>query len=156
MHQIANDWRTSNNWPYPYVCPDRAAALEPYGVMIQNAWQRQTLLGDHHFKPKTGELNAPGEKMVRWIADEAPAGHRAIYVRRGETAEETAARMVSVRQMVARISPESSSVPVVESSARPLGYPSGWPTAKDTTISPKWPISVPTNIYLPHTENRNK
>ncbi len=149
VQSVVSDFRQANLWPYPYVGADRQAVPAFFGPMVQNGWRRQNLLADHHFKPDSGALNAPGEKMVRWIVNEAPSQHRAVFVRRAETADGTKARLTAVEQFAAKVSIDGTVPPIVETMVRPAGYPADWPNAKDATISRKWPINVPNNIYLP-------
>ena len=48
-------------------------------------------LGDHHFLGSSGKLTEAGELKVRWIVEQVPRHHRAIFVRQAATPEETAA-----------------------------------------------------------------
>lgn len=150
VQSVVSDFRQANQWPYPYVCEDRLAVPAPFAVMVENGWRRQNLLADHHFKNDTGELNAAGEKMVRWIVNEAPTQHRAIFVRRADTVNTTKSRLAAVEKFAAKASYDGTVPPIAETSIRPAGYPADWPNAKDATISRKWPINVPTNVYIPH------
>lgn len=152
VDSIAKDTCEVNQWPYPYLCPDRLAVHAPFAIMVQNGWRRQNLMGDQHFQEKTGALNDTGRQMVRTIAQDENAQHRMIYVSRAATSEETAARIAAVQKHVAQVAP-TNKVPVNETTLRPAGYPVGWPSNKDTSISRKFPISVPSNIYLPKAES---
>jgi hypothetical protein len=150
VQSVVSDFRQANQWPYPYLGEDRQAVPAPFAIMVENGWRRQNLLADHHFKNETDELNAAGEKMVRWILNEAPAQHRAIFVRRGDTVNATKSRLAAVEKFAAKASYDGTVPPITETTIRPAGYPADWPNAKDVTISRKWPINVPTNIYIPH------
>jgi hypothetical protein len=149
VQSVVSDFRQANLWPYPYVCADREAVPPSFAIMVQNGWRRQNLLAEQHFKSDGGELNAAGEKMVRWIVNEAPTQHRAIFVRRTETPEGTKARLAAVEQFAAKVSMDGTVPSILETNIRSAGYPADWPNAKDSTISRKWPINVPNNIYLP-------
>jgi hypothetical protein len=148
VESIAKDTCEVNQWPYPYVCPDRAAVRAPFEIMVQNGWRRQNLMGDQFFQEKTGALNDAGQQVVRSIALDSVPQHRQIYVSKAASPEETAARIAAVQKHVEKFSP-AGSVPVLATTMRPTGYPASWPNAKDTTIGRKFPIAVPNNIYLP-------
>jgi hypothetical protein len=116
--------------------------------MIENAWRRQNLLAESHFTADNS-LSPAGQKKVRWILTQAPTQHRTIYVRRGETAEETVARVNSIRQYAVKALPDVPPPNVLETHISPAGYPAGWPGAKDETLLRKFQPSVPSNLYLP-------
>jgi len=145
---LARDFAEVNNWPCPYVCWDREAVVAPFPGMIENAWRRQNLLAECHFTADNS-LSPAGQQKVRWILTEAPMQHRTIYVRRGETAEETCARVNSIRQYAAKALPETSPPSILETNVSPPGYPAGWPGAKDETLTRKFQSSVPDKLYLP-------
>jgi len=148
IRALARDFAEVNNWPYPYVCWDREAVRAPVPGMIENAWRRQNLLAEYHFTDDNS-LTPAGQQKVRWILTEAPIQHRTVFVRRGETAEETAARVNSVRQYTAKAFPEASPANVLETYISPPGYPAGWPGAKDETLSRKFQTSLPEKLYVP-------
>jgi len=152
---IADDYRQANRWPFPYVCPDRQAVAAPFQIMIDNGWRRQNLVADQHFKGKKGELSAAGERMIRWIVQEAPRQHRTIFVRRADTEEETAARMAAVQQFAIKVSSDGNVPPVLETTVSPAGHPADWPNPRDSSISRKYPITVPNN-YLPHSDEKTE
>src|SRR5262245_47868872 len=65
-HYVKRGYHRNKAWPWPYVCPDRIAVREPFGVMVENGWQRQNLLGDYHFNPDSKGLTKAGELKVQW------------------------------------------------------------------------------------------
>jgi hypothetical protein len=138
IHHIYDDFRRHNEWPYPYVCPARAAVRAPFAQMVEAGWQRQNLLGDHHFN-EMHQLNEAGRLKVRWIINEVPAQHQAIFVHQGETAEETATRMVAVNQYVGAMVAEGPRPAVTETGI----YPVGWPAARIDSISQKFESAAP-------------
>ncbi len=155
VRSIADDYRQANAWPYPYVCPDRQAVVAPFEIMIDNGWRRQNLVADQHFKGKKGELSPGGERMIRWIVQEAPRHHRTIFVRRADTEEETAARVAAVQHFAAKVSTDGNVPQVLETTVSPAGHPADWPNPRDSSISRKYPITVPNN-YLPHGESQQQ
>jgi hypothetical protein len=90
-------------WPYPYVCPDRMAVREPFGIMIENGWRRQNLLGEHHFNPLGTGLTKAGELKVQWIMTQAPPAHRTVFVERSVEPSITASRVAAARDYATQI-----------------------------------------------------
>ena len=130
VQSIAKDTCEVNQWPNPYLCPDRAAVRAPFEIMVQNGWRRQNLMGDHFFKEKTGALNEAGQQVVSSIAIDSVPQHRMIYVSRATTPDETAARIAAVQKQVEKFSP-AGSVPVLATTMRPTGYPANWPNPEE-------------------------
>jgi len=145
---LARDFAEVNNWPCPYVCWDREAVRAPIPGMIENAWRRQNLLADYHFTADNN-LSPAGKHKVRWILTEAPIQHRTIFVRRAESAEETVARVNSIRQYAEKALPGAGPASILETYASPPGYTAGWPGAKDETLSRKFQTSLPDKLYVP-------
>lgn len=106
-------YRQNADWPWPYVCPDRTAAREPFAIMVQNGWRRQNLLGAHHFAPDGEKLTTAGELKVRWILTQAPAAHRDIFVVRDIDPAITAHRVATARQFGQKVAIDGRT-PLVE------------------------------------------
>jgi hypothetical protein len=117
------EFKRRNCWPKPFNYPDRQAARAPFYTMVSNGWERQNMLGDHHFIRGTGELTEAGKLKVRWILTAAPPHHRDVYVHRAITADETAARMHSVRFAAAEIVPERGLPGILETDIPEYGWP---------------------------------
>jgi hypothetical protein len=96
-------YHTNDLWPWPYICPDRAAVREPFAIMVNNGWRRQNLLGPHHFDPQKGTLTTAGELKVHWIMTQAPPERRGIFVERSLDAAVTAQRVEAAREYAARV-----------------------------------------------------
>ncbi len=111
-----------NQWPEPWLCPDRQSVRAPMAVMIANGWRRQNMLTDLHFTDNN-QLTEAGDLMVRWILNEAPHAHRVIYVHRGTTGENTAARMAVVALAAQRAAPGQPIPPILETSISDAGWP---------------------------------
>jgi hypothetical protein len=90
-------------WPWPYTCPDRIAAREPFEIMIRNGWRRQNLLGGHYFEPGTNKLNVAGELQVRWIMTQAPPARRQVFIEQSVDPNITEARLAEVRNYASRV-----------------------------------------------------
>jgi len=117
------EFKRRNCWPKPFNYPDRYTVRAPFHAMVNNGWERQNMLGDHHFAKGTGELTEAGKLKVRWILTAAPQHHRGVYVHRAGTADETAARMQSVRLAAAEIAPERGLPPIIETDIPEYGWP---------------------------------
>jgi hypothetical protein len=100
---VARDIKRRNCWPEPFDAPDRYAVRSPFGVMVDNGWRRQNLLGDYHFVDQGGELTEAARIKIRWIVTEAPVQHRTIYVQAASNPQLTAARIDSVQQLTAQL-----------------------------------------------------
>ncbi len=125
-------------WPDPFDCADRATVRAPYVAMVANGWRRQNMLGEFHFEPDTGQLNEAGKLKVRWILTSGPQQHRLIYVHVAEKSEETAARMASVQQLAAQITP-SDLPPILPTTIAD----DGWPADHVDLIGRKYQQSTP-------------
>lgn len=136
---VVRDFKRNNCWPEPFVRPDRQAVRAPFGVMVHNGWRRQNMLGDHHFKEQSAALNEAGEIKVRWIMTQAPPHHRTIYVHRGNTADETSARVEAVQQVAMGFA-EGDQLPAVAVTNIDA---TGWPATNVDMIQRAWVQSSP-------------
>lgn len=100
---IKHGYRENAMWPWPYVCPDRIAAREPFCVMINNGWRRENLLGAHHFIAETNQLNAAGQLRVQWIMTQAPPERRSIFVERSLDQGVSNQRMAAVQEYATQV-----------------------------------------------------
>ena len=100
LESIPRDTARRNCWPVPFVYPDRQSTREPFVTMVCNGWQRQNMLSAQHFDAATGKLTEAGQAKIQWILDEAPEQHRAIFVRRARTPQETADHVAAVQRFV--------------------------------------------------------
>jgi hypothetical protein len=103
VHYVRSGYHENRLWPWPYICPDRAAVREPFAMMVDNGWRRQNLLGPHHFDPATGKLTTAGELKVHWIMTQAPPDRRQIFVERSLESSVTASRLDAAREYAARV-----------------------------------------------------
>ncbi len=149
IEAMARDTCEVNSWPNPYVGWDRAAQRAPYPGMIANAWRRQNLLADYHFGADGAQLSEAGQSKIRWILTEAPVEHRTVFVRRGETPQQTASRMDAVKEYALKVAPEGGPPNVIESNVGPAGYPAGWPGGKNPTLNQKFQGYYPAGAYVP-------
>jgi hypothetical protein len=146
---VARDVKRRQCWPRPFVCPDRQAAREPFAIITGNGWEQQNLVGDLHFEGATGQLSEAGRIKVLWVLNEAPEQHRIVYVRRAINPEETAARMASVMDVVAKnTTPGQPPAQVLESNKSV----EGWPADRIDAVGQKFQQATP-DPKLPAPQN---
>ena len=97
-HNVHVGTQRNNAWPDPFNEADAMQVVAPFEVMKNNGWRVHNTIGHELFRDGDGALLASGNKRVEWIASQAPTNRRDVYVMRGRTAEETQARVASVRQ----------------------------------------------------------
>jgi uncharacterized membrane protein YgcG len=107
-------------------------------IMAANGWRRQNMLTDLHFTD-TNDLTEAGDLLVRWILNEAPQARRVIYVHRGTTGEDTAARMAVVAKAAQRAAPSQPIPPILETSISDVG----WPAREVEIISRRYDATIP-------------
>ncbi len=144
-YTVVRDTKRRNCWPKPFVSADRRAVRAPFLAMVSNGWERQNMLGDHHFGEDGAQLTEAGLLKVRWILVEAPKQHRSIYVHIGEDAEQTAARIAAVQQRAAEFAINGQMPPVLESRRSDQG----WPASQVDVIGRKFSAATPDPVLPP-------
>jgi len=122
-HYIKTGFHRNVVWPWPYICPDRAAVRGPFAVMVRNGWRRQNLLGSYLFNPTTNQLTTAGELEVRWIMTQAPPAYRQVFIERSIDPSVTAARIAATRDYAQRISLDGQVPQVFETDLMAEGRP---------------------------------
>lgn len=97
-HQFHVDTHRNNAWPDPFNEADARDVVAPFEVMKQNGWRLHNTIGNDLFREGDGVLMASGTNAVHWIATQAPASRRTIFVLKGQSPIETESRLASVRQ----------------------------------------------------------
>jgi hypothetical protein len=120
---VKRDWRRNNCWPEPFVYPDRASVWAPQVMMVDAGWQRQNVLGAHHFQRNSTELNQLGMLRVHTILAQNPPQRRNIYVERAMSDDETMARVDAAQRAAVEMVPYGDLPPVLVSSAGPAFRP---------------------------------
>jgi hypothetical protein len=138
-HSVVQDVKRRNCWPKPFMYSDRQAAREPFALMVNNGWQRQNVLMDIHFESGGTQLSEAGRRKVLDILNVAPAQHRAIYVYRAATPQDTAIRIGTVQQFVAQSAYQGQVAPIFESN-RP---DEGWPAEQVEMVNRKFQAAMP-------------
>ena len=99
-HDIHAGWHTSNMWPQPYIGPERRAVKEPIAIMQARGWQRNNLLGEHHFEEDQKRLTPSGVLKVKAILTNSPPQYRTVYVEKGRNRAITDARIDAIQQSI--------------------------------------------------------
>jgi hypothetical protein len=124
-------------WPEPFNGPDRAVTRMPFAIQVNNGWRRQNMLGEFHFDAG-GQLTEAGRNKVRWILTTCPQQHRFIYIHIADKNDITMARMASVQQVAAEITPDN--VPPITLTSIAEG---GAPADQVDLISRKYQATTP-------------
>lgn len=149
VHYIKSGYYRNKNWPYPYMCPDRAAVREPFEVMVRNGWRRQNLLGPHFFNPQTNQLTTAGELHVRWIMTQAPPQFRQVFVERSIDPAITAERIAATRSYAARVSLDGQLPEVFETNLVAEGRPAAIVDITNSKFMENMPVPVlPANTTI--------
>lgn len=120
---IKSGYHRNVAWPWPYVCDDRVAVREPFAVMVNNGWQHQNLLGEHHFNATSDRLTRAGELKVHWISTQTPPNRRQVFIERSIDPQVTEQRMAVVRDYAARIAVDGQMPQVFDSRLVSEGRP---------------------------------
>ncbi len=127
-HSVHVDYQRNNAWPQPFTDDSVRQAVAPFEVMKQNGWRLHNTLGSEFFREGDGALLAEGNSRVRWIATQAPADRRVIYVLRGRSAEQTAARLASVRESLAVVETSGPAPQLMITEIEPSTASGAWAT----------------------------
>ena len=125
VEMVKTDWHRMNHWPKPFTLADRQALRAPFAIMIQNGWERQNTLGSYLFDPETHQILNVGKRQLHWIITQAPQSRRQVFVEEGATLDVTAARVDSVEQMIAEMTPNGKLWPVQQTHRGPVGVAAG-------------------------------
>lgn len=126
-------------WPEPFIALDRQASRAPIALMTAKAWQRQNLLGEHHFDKERHALSQAGQIKLHWILTQAPVEHRTVFVERALTEEGTRSRVDVVQEAAGRFVGKGD-LPQVEISSM---MSRGWPADYVDSIGRKYSESTP-------------
>lgn len=141
-HYIKRGYHRNVDWPWPHICPDRAAVREPFAIMVNNGWRRQNLLGAHHFTADGSKLSEAGELKVRWIVTQAPPDRRDIYVERSVDPAVTQQRVAAARTYAGHVNIDGPMPQVAETYL----VSEGRPAAAVDAVNVKFQESMPPPI----------
>jgi len=137
-HRSCTDFHRNNSWPEPFLSADKVAIRTPYCIQTDNGWKMQNTVGSFLFDPETQRVNQAGELLVKWIVQQAPINRRAVFVLKGDTAEETAARVESVQLAVNKYA-DGCICPVLLTRTEPAG----WSAAYIDSITQQFNATIP-------------
>jgi hypothetical protein len=137
-NRVHTDFHRNNAWPEPFLSADRAVIREVWHMQADNGWKMQNTVGVYLFDEHQ-KLNRAGELMVRWIVTQAPVHRRAVFVLKGETPEQTEARVASVNETVNKYAAGGSVPPVLVTDVEPRG----WAGAYVDAMSQQYQSSMP-------------
>ncbi|MGI9470337.1 MAG: hypothetical protein ACR2NZ_02315 [Rubripirellula sp.] len=118
----------NNAWPDPFNEADAIAVVSPFEIMKANGWRMHNTIGHELFRSGDGVLMAAGHKKIYWIATQAPAARRTVFVLRGENDQETEARVASVHQTIEKLAFNGPSPDVLVTSVEPHHSSGAWAT----------------------------
>jgi hypothetical protein len=127
-HQFHIDFHRNNAWPDPFNEVDAAQVHSPFAIMKTNGWRMHNTIGHELFRVGDGALLAAGSRRVHWIATQAPAARRTVYVLRGNSQAETDARVASVHQALNTVHSGGSIPAVLVTDAEPATSSGAWAT----------------------------
>jgi hypothetical protein len=113
----------NNAWPEAFIPADRYSVRAPFATCVANGWRAQNTLVDYHFDDETGRLNEAGTLRVQSILIYTPPAYRTVFLVRGPTPENTAARLASVQEAASRIVPPGEMPPVIDTNVEPRSTP---------------------------------
>jgi hypothetical protein len=133
------DYHRNNAWPQPFTEDSVRQTVAPFEVMKQNGWRLHNTIGNELFRDGDGALLAAGHERVHWIASQAPADRRVVYVLRGRTPSETDARLASVRDTLSRVQTSGPAPQLMITEIEPTTASGAWATQ----IKRSWMESIP-------------
>ncbi|MGV3485925.1 MAG: hypothetical protein ACO1RT_16030 [Planctomycetaceae bacterium] len=127
-HSVEVDYQRNNAWPQPFTDDSVRQTIAPFEVMKHNGWRLHNTIGHELFREGDGALLASGHRRVNWIASQAPADRRVIYVLRGRSAAETEARLASVRDTLSRVQINGPAPQLMITEIEPTTASGAWAT----------------------------
>ena len=127
-HGMHVGFHRNNAWPDPFNEVDAAQVIAPFEVMKANGWRLHNTIGHELFRPGDGALMASGNRRVHWIATQAPESRRTVFILKGQSEAETAARVASVQATLAKIPMDGPSPQVLVTAIEPPTASGDWAT----------------------------
>jgi hypothetical protein len=136
-HGLHVGYHRNNAWPDPFNEVDAGEVATPFEIMKANGWRMHNTIGHELFRAGDGALLASGHRRVHWIATQAPAARRTVYVLAGSSHKETQARVISVRATLATVNGPVPAVLVTD--VEPASSSGAWATK----INREWLEHIP-------------
>jgi len=146
-HRVA--YHRNNAWPQPFTEDSVRQATAPFEVMKHNGWRMYNTVGNELFREGDGALMVAGRNRVVWIASQAPADRRVVYVLRGASPAETDARVASVRETLATVQIAGPPPQIMITEIEPTTTSGAWVTQinrdwMEVLPEPRLPSTSPT------------
>ncbi len=103
-HKAGIDFARNVAWPQPFRGADSQSVVAPFEVMRDNGWRENNTIGSGLFSEQNA-LSEAGKIKVQWIVTQAPQDRRTVYVKNGNSEQETGARVESVQLAVSQMIP---------------------------------------------------
>ena len=103
-HKAGVDYARNVSWPQPFRGADSNSVIAPFEIMRDNGWRENNTLGTSLFSAKNA-LSEAGAIKVQWIVSQAPQNQRIVYVKSGNTEQDTNTRVESVQLAVSQMIP---------------------------------------------------
>jgi len=123
FRSIGVDTARNGCWPDAFVPIDRTNARLPFVVMVQTGWKRQNLIADPYFQEDGKTLTDSGKRQSKWILTQAPVQHRTIFVKEGDNASVTEARVKAVSEAAVSFVGPDQKVDIRITNIDPPGWP---------------------------------
>ena len=127
-HGLHVGFHRNNAWPDPFNEVDAAQVIAPFEVMKANGWRLHNTIGHELFRPGDGALMAAGHRRVHWIATQSPESRRTVFILKGQSDEETAARVASVQDTLDKIAMDGPAPQVLVTAIEPPTASGDWAT----------------------------
>jgi hypothetical protein len=137
---ICRDYHRNKNWPQPFVQVDRAQTLMPFAVMQNNGWERENLMGAHHFSADNTELSEAGRLKAQWILTQSPAQRRTLFVEYPGDPQKMAARMRALQTLSSKFLPPGMVADVRPSRMMTEGWPASVVDQTNTQFQESRPV----------------
>lgn len=95
--QFEKDRQRNQAWPIPFNQADQQSVRSIFGTMVRKGWEQQIVFQEIHFDEKTNELNALGQKKLRWILQNVPPEKAGLYVQKTLEPGVTEARLENLQ-----------------------------------------------------------
>lgn len=142
-HQCHTDKLRNNAWPQPFRSLDANATQAPFEIMKVKGWQEFNTLS-HAFFDGSNQLTDAGALKLKQVVLQSPPNHRALYVVKADTQDQTASRVEAVQIAVSSILPTGELPPIFVTDIEPATSSGAYQTRVNralilTTPNPRLP-----------------
>lgn len=110
-HASHVDKLRNNAWPQPFRTLDATSVASPFEVMRSNGWREfNTLAGT--FFDESHHLTDAGMLKLQQVLQTAPTSRKSVFIVRGESPEQTSARLESVEIAISGMIPSGELPPI--------------------------------------------